>query len=159
MRRSNKYWEPEQERRTNTSFFGIISFWELPHSKASLADGTDEGTIWCYNVLIQNYSKRKQMKTFSEIQNWIFLSPNCVSRPKSHQFEGIVHNLFSLFKSHILGYDGVWYSSFWSYPKIWDIKKENNCELFCQVNIVLDKQTFWLIDQTPGTPGYKRQRL
>ena len=29
-------------------------------------------------------------------------------------FKGIVHNFFSLIKSHILGYDGVWYSSFWS---------------------------------------------
>ena len=27
---------------------------------------------------------------------------------------GIVHNFFSFVKSHILGYDGVWYSSFWS---------------------------------------------
>ena len=28
--------------------------------------------------------------------------------------KGIVHNFFSFVKSHILGYDGVWYSSFWS---------------------------------------------
>ena len=26
--------------------------------------------------------------------------------------KGIVHHFFSLLKSHILGYDGVWYSSF-----------------------------------------------
>ena len=28
--------------------------------------------------------------------------------------KGIVNNFFSLLKFHILGYDGVWYGSFWS---------------------------------------------
>ena len=33
---------------------------------------------------------------------------------KVENVKGIVHKKNSLLKSHILGYDGVWYSSFWS---------------------------------------------
>ena len=39
---------------------------------------------------------------------------NLVKPPRVKKGKGIVHSFFSLLKSHILGYDGVWYSSFWS---------------------------------------------
>ena len=49
--------------------------------------------------------------TFNSTNN---LDCVCVYKVFFLTFKGIVHNLFSLLKSHILGYDGVWYSSFWS---------------------------------------------
>ena len=45
--------------------------------------------------------------------------PLTESLTQIYLFIGIVHKFFSFVKSLILGYDGVWYSSFWSEGSQW----------------------------------------
>ena len=64
------------------------------------------GSSWLMKFFDRFYFTNKILRKVESCRNFL--------EKQKPWIKGIVHNLFSFLKSHILGYDGVWYSSFWS---------------------------------------------